>query len=95
MHACRSQTVEHVFLPSALLYILIKIMLWDASCCDSDITLDGAVALHTTSRWSHVLASEWMDDGLHEIAIDCVNVDNLSLFIGIVSRVRRHILNTS
>jgi hypothetical protein len=62
-------------------------MLWDASHCQQNITLDGSTAENSSSRWSNVLASEWVSEGVHEITLDCDCVDNLSLFVGVVSKV--------
>ena len=61
---------------------------WDAAACGANIKLDGRgrTASHSSSAWDYVLGSKWMSGGVHTITITTDNVDNLSLFVGIVAR---------
>jgi hypothetical protein len=62
---------------------------WNADMMQPNITLqdDDSTAVHVTSQWNSVCGNRWLEPrGVYEVEIGTPNVDNISLFVGIVER---------
>lgn len=61
-------------------------MKWDGEAVGANIALGGATATHSTSEWNSVLGDVFLSRGCYDVEIATDDVDNISCFVGVVSR---------
>jgi hypothetical protein len=63
-------------------------MRWSREMKGSNVTLSEGdmTATHATSRWDAVVGDTWLEGGVYKIELATEDVDNLSLFVGVVER---------
>ena len=63
-------------------------MRWDASKVSTKkviLSEQDTCATNTSSAWTSIQADEFLSEGVHEVVINAMDVDNPSLFIGIAA----------
>ena len=63
-------------------------MKWDAAKVSTKkVTLSEAssCATNASNDWTSILGDEFLSEGVYEVVLETVNVDNLSLFVGVAS----------
>ena len=61
-------------------------MRWDASHSNENIKLEDATAMHARNVWDTVQCDTWLSSGVHRITVKTDDVENVGLFLGVVSR---------
>ena len=63
-------------------------MRWDASKVSTKkviLSEQDTCATNTSSAWTSIQADEFLSEGIHEVVINAMDVDNPSLFVGIAA----------
>ena len=61
-------------------------MKWDPSHSNENIKLEDATAMHARNVWDTVQCDTWLSSGVHRITVKTDDVENVGLFLGVVSR---------
>ena len=61
-------------------------MRWDPAKSNENVKLEDATATHARNVWDTVQCDTWLSSGVHRITIKTDNVENVGLFLGVVSR---------